>query len=246
MHKTGEDDFLSKAELENCKFAKAILMLLVVMYHSLAFWLPGGWFNQKPLQELYILGFLASWLNSFHIYAFFLISGYVFYAMRYEKSKYISFIEFVKTKAQRLLVPYLFVAIAWVIPIYCYFFHPSLGNLFEKFVLMESPSQLWFLIALFVIFVLFYPLSNYLNGHIIVGICMMFAISLIGLKADRFIPNVFQICSACRYILFFYIGFVLRKFGIRRLKSIPTCLFAILDVGLYILYVLMNNIRGGG
>lgn len=224
------------SELENCKFVKTILMFCVVIYHSLAFWLPGGWFNQRPVQESYVLGFIANWLNSFHIYTFFLVSGYVFYAMKYERSKYVKFTELVSIKAQRLLIPYSFVAITWAIPIYCHFFHPSLRTLFKKFVLMESPSQLWFLVALFVIFLLFYPLSDYVNKHIVAGICTMIAIYLIGLKANQFFHNIFQICNACKYIPFFYLGFILRKFGIGQLKRIPVTVFIIIDVGLYVLY----------
>ena len=234
----------SRVELANCSFCKSVLMILVVMYHSMAFWLPGGWFNQRPVQESYALGLIASWLNSFHIYTFFLISGYVFYSMKYEKLKYIRFTEFVSTKAQRLLIPYSFVAIAWVIPIYCIFFRPSIGDLFEKFVLMESPSQLWFLIALFVIFVLFYPLSDFVNKHIIAGVCLMIFIYWIGLKASYFVPNVFQICSACRYILFFYLGFILRKLGISQLRRIPDTLFIMVDVGLFVLYTWINGMAG--
>ena len=34
--------------LQQCDFAKTILMLLIVICHSLALWAKGGWFNQAP------------------------------------------------------------------------------------------------------------------------------------------------------------------------------------------------------
>lgn len=51
------------------------MMLLVVVYHCAALWMPAGWFNQAPKTDSCVLGLLAEWLNYIHIYFYF---GYCF------------------------------------------------------------------------------------------------------------------------------------------------------------------------
>lgn len=34
--------------LKEFNHLKATMMLLIIMYHSIALWLPEGWFNQAP------------------------------------------------------------------------------------------------------------------------------------------------------------------------------------------------------
>lgn len=110
-----------KRELDNCTFVKTVLMLIVVAYHSILAW-SGSWFTAISVERSEILAGIASWLNSFHIYGFTLVSGYLFYYLRYEKGKYGQFIPFLKQKAKRLLVPYVFVVAVWVIPFSALFF----------------------------------------------------------------------------------------------------------------------------
>lgn len=63
--------------LKNCNFSKTVLMILVVFYHSIVFW-TGTWFSSDPVFESNFLGLLAEYIGSFHIYAFALVSGYIF------------------------------------------------------------------------------------------------------------------------------------------------------------------------
>lgn len=101
--------FDRQRELANCTFVKTVLMLLVVAYHSVVFW-SGNWFMANPAEQSKILAGIASWLNSFHIYGFALVSGYLFYYLRYEEGKYGQYVPFLLQKAKRLLVPYVFAA----------------------------------------------------------------------------------------------------------------------------------------
>lgn len=87
---------------------------------------------------------LSEWLNSFHIYGFTFVSGYIFFALRYEFGKYQKFSEFIISKAKRLLIPYVFTAIIWVIPISTYFFNYGITDIIAKYVFAVSPGQLWF------------------------------------------------------------------------------------------------------
>jgi fucose 4-O-acetylase-like acetyltransferase len=74
-----------EAELENCSFIKTVLMLCIVLYHSLLFW-SGTWFKViSPERIVPAFSYLTTWLNSFHIYGFVLVSGYLFYYVKYER-----------------------------------------------------------------------------------------------------------------------------------------------------------------
>lgn len=63
--------------LNEASFVKTILMLLVILGHAMAFW-SGDWFTSDPILQSKGLNGLYTWLNSFHIYAFTLVSGYIF------------------------------------------------------------------------------------------------------------------------------------------------------------------------
>lgn len=64
--------------LKNCAFVKSALMLMVILGHSVAFW-SKSWFTiQTPAFDSMTLSTIFTWLNSFHIYAFALVSGYIF------------------------------------------------------------------------------------------------------------------------------------------------------------------------
>ena len=115
-------------ELKNCIFFKTILMMLVVLGHSVHMW-TGDWFTKNPVFQSPVLGVISEVLSSFHIYAFTLISGYIFYYVKYEAGRYNNRRRFVINKAQRLLIPYLFAASVWVGPIQQCFFHYDIKHI---------------------------------------------------------------------------------------------------------------------
>lgn len=151
-------------ELEQCDFVKLLLMGFVVLYHSMAFW-KGNWFVKEPEEQSHVLKYFSMWLNTFHIYGFTLVSGYIFQTMKFEKHKYQDFGVFLTNKAKRLLVPLCFIEIIWALPFYALIFKPTISTLVKKFLLMESPSQLWFLGMLFVLFLIYWPISNAINKN---------------------------------------------------------------------------------
>ena len=63
--------------LKNTRFLKTILMLLVILGHACAFW-SGSWFTKNPVYASVGLKMIYSWIGSYHIYAFTLVSGYIF------------------------------------------------------------------------------------------------------------------------------------------------------------------------
>ncbi len=227
-------------ELKNCTTIKAILMLIIVLYHSAVIFAAGGWGPYPRVDEAPLVGYLAEWMNSWHIYAFTLISGYIFYYIKYEKGGYQKYVAFLGNKALRLLVPYVFIATIWVVPIYAYFWGTS--KIISKFVLGSSPSQLWFLLMLFWVFAIFWLISNIANKKPLIG----FAIVCIAYGLGLFAPSYFCFNIGLQYLLFFYIGFVMRKYelGNKVFYKIPSIVYLAVDIGLFTLCKLLE-MRGG-
>jgi fucose 4-O-acetylase-like acetyltransferase len=235
----------SRAEqLENCNFIKVILMGFIVLYHSLAMWLPEGWFGM-PAQASVSLGLIAQWLNSFHIYAFVLISGYIFAYLKFERNKYQNFTSLIKNKAKRLLIPYFFVAVVWLIP-WDYAFQTESNQIaVSDYLLALSPSQLWFLWMMFGVFVLAYFLTGMMWKKPLWGLMISFvlyAVSIIGL---RFIPNYFQIWYTCRFMMLFYTGMMIRKDRKGLIYKIPWYVWVAIDLLLFVLTEYCNAFENG-
>lgn len=232
-----------ESRLNNCNFVKTILMFIIVIYHSILFW-GGNWFVEKPVFNSEILKILSLYLNSFHIYCFTLVSGYIYYYLKIEKHKYDKLNEFVKTKVKRLIVPYIFVAAVYVIPISVYFFNYGIGDIFKKYVLAIAPNQLWFLIMLFDVFIIMHFIAKICDNKPILGgiICLFFfCVSVIG---SMFLPNVFMIWTSCKYVSFFYIGFLLRKYPEMFLWKVPGIIYFIIHLFLFFIVNHIEDISG--
>ena len=194
--------------LKNCYFLKTVLMILVVFYHSVVFW-TGTWFTSDPVFESNFLGLLAECIGAFHIYAFTLVSGYIFaYKISGGDSRY--YLPFLRNKAKRLLVPYVFVMLIWVAPVSEYFFRWDLAELIKKYILCINPSQLWFLWMLFGVFAIVWPLQRVMIEKPLAGWTIAIVFYGLGIIGGKVVPNVFCIWTACQYILFFFIGMRIR------------------------------------
>lgn len=203
-------------ELERIDLYKVILMVIIVFYHCACMW-SKGW---APVEMIgsdgftFVINYITSWLNTFHIYGFVFASGYLFYYLRYELGKYRNRKSDIKNRAKRLLVPYVAVSIIWVIPFNLLNFDYSMGDIAKKFLLTVSPSQLWFLIMLFDVYLIFYLLSDKLfRKNTVLGLVVLYVINIIGalLLALSGIFNIFQIGVALKYLIFFYIGGLYRR-----------------------------------
>lgn len=186
-------------------------MLFVIIGHSVDFW-KGNWFLAiTPAQNSTILCFISDFLNSFHIYAFTFASGYLFYYLKIEQLRYAEFFLFLKSKAKRLIIPYIFVCAVYVIPVAEYFFHYSISEIITRYVLGTSPNQLWFLLMLFWVYIIAWPLSDLFNKKPTVGMVIVGSLYLVGVLGSRLTPNYFFIWSSCEFVLFFWLGFMFKK-----------------------------------
>ena len=232
-------------DLTKCDFIKVFMMLAVILNHCIATWSQGGWFG-APAKSYFVLEYLCEWVGSFHTYVFTFISGYLFYFLKYERSRYNSFVGDTLGRAKRLLLPYAVTAVIWAIPFYCIFISTDLKTILSKFVLATGPSQLWFLIMLFVLFAMFYVFSDFLKKHnLIVGLAVSVAIYLIGKVGGMYIPNIFQIWTVLEYFFFYYMGFALRKspYILSLLNRIPWFVYLIAHASVFTLYFCFTSKR---
>lgn len=213
--------------LDNCTFAKTMLMIFVIIGHSISFW-NGEWFTALTPEKTSVLyKYLSIFIGGFHIYGFALISGYIFYYLKIERNKYQNYLKFIQLKIKRLIIPFLFVMFCWVLPINQIFFKYNISDIVFKFLLGTNPSQLWFLLMLFWVFVIFWPMTNFINQYYFGGIIIVCFLYLLGTVGSNICPNYYMIWTSCRYILFFCCGFFIRKFKMEFLsKNNPLIFFS--------------------
>lgn len=192
------------SRLENIALIKTVMMIVIVLYHSFLFF-GGSWFTAvEPAQSVDYLYHIAKWMNTFHIQTFAMASGFLFYYLGVRKRN--SHVHNILKRAKRLLVPYFFTCIFWVIPIACYFFHFSIGEVFYEFVLMAGPSQLWFLVMLFMVFCFFEFFGRKLKFRVRDLVTVFIITVVLGRILSYFNVEMFQIAKSVQYVLYFYLG----------------------------------------
>ena len=144
---------------------------------------------------------------------------------------------FLKNKAKRLLVPYVFVMLIWVAPISEYYFRWDSLYLFKKYIFCISPSQLWFLWMLFGVFAIVWPIRNVMIEKPFAGWMISLVLYGVGIVGGHIIPNVFCIWTACQYVVFFYIGMRIRTKIEKQEKlftdAVPWFCWLVIDIVLF-------------
>lgn len=193
--------------LDNIALIKTLMMIAVVLGHSLVFF-GGTWFTviEPSHIEEWMKG-IASWMNTFHIQAFTMASGFLFYYLKKEKNRYNNPKKDIKKRAARLLVPYIFACALWAIPVDCFFgYKSSFGELVYRYLFMADPSQMWFLIMLFLVFCFF----EFFSDRIKISLKNLIIVFLITTVVSRITfllhIDVFQIPKTLQFILYFYFG----------------------------------------
>ena len=219
-------------------------MFLVVFYHSILFYSGIDWFVGKPLYGVDSLKWLSGWLNSFHIYAFTLVSGYLYFCLRYEKGKYQQLKGFLVNKIKRLIVPYFFVCIIWVVPITCLFFNYTAGDIFKNYLLATAPSQLWFLWMLFDVFLIVYSMSGVIYKSNVISLIISLVSIIIGAIGGKLFPNVFCIWTGFSYVAYFIFGCKIRQYGSYKLDRLGVFPWFLAHIGLYVVVIYLKSFNG--
>lgn len=190
---------------------KIFAMCLVVAGHVTVMFSGDGAFVPSSLSPA--LTRVTAFIYSFHMPLFMILSGCVFgYCL--ENGTYKNGTEFFKEKVRRLIIPYFFTGFVFVAPIMVFC---GLTDDFQQYcvrgiLLSENSRHLWYLLALFWIFLLAAAVKRLMFSHpglllvISVGI---FCFSLM-VKAHAQ-KNYMQLTQAGYYQVFFFIGAYLNR-----------------------------------
>lgn len=186
---------------------KVITVLLVLAGHCLVMYSPDGAIAVAKEFAPFRLATLV--VYRFHVPCFFMVSGAIF-ALCLRKNVYADFRTFWKKKALRLLVPYLIFGVLVVPPVLylCGLMpHFSVGRLLLQLITAMNMRHLWYLYALFFIFLLMWAVRKYLVSEDAKRVLLIsFGVSLIFRSFSPVWLSYFQIANVFYYQFFFVCG----------------------------------------
>ncbi|MBQ0142094.1 MAG: acyltransferase family protein [Prevotellaceae bacterium] len=202
---------------------KGILIYLVVLGHSISFLEGENCWRNTLFNSIYI----------FHMPLFIFVSGYFYYPSAFCKT------DFIKKKAIRLLVPWFYWSSLTLVITFC-LFDISISNGYDLLdLIFRTYTSYWYLICLFVLSILFYPVVNigkvqsycWLSGLLVV----LFVFSLIYWD---FVPYpIFKNCQVIRQVIPFALGLAYFKYGEKFNNYLKWCIVAFMIVFMALLWV---------
>lgn len=190
---------------------RAIAILMVVLGHSVILYSP-SWTLYESDIICTPLAVAHRIIDIIQMPLYFSISGYLFY---YSQGRNTDFVCFTKNKVKRLLVPFLVFSLCWMVPIkllinYSGYQNQSIMAIIVKKILWGNDNgHLWFLVALFLIFVVMYFVCRYLYTHkndklnvVVMVVLLILSFFSHGLRAVPCLRN------AALYMFWFFVGFL--------------------------------------
>ena len=223
---------LNKKRLPYIDIARAFAMFSIVLLHALA--------TSTHNYEIY------RFLFCFNVPLFFVLSGLTFRVKENE-----TFLQFLKNKLLRIMLPYLVWGLLFLIPYFIFLgdasaesVGQSIGNVFYGNGVagaLKQNTPLWFLPALFTTEILYYfivklikkPQFQLLTLAVIIGAGFGFSILLKNIYLPWGINTALQIGA------FFYVGYLIKN-HIDKLKN-PFIMLALLAVGIVALIFNAND-----
>lgn len=193
-----------KERYKELDLMKGIGILLVYLGHS---------FNLNNLEWNKVFFYLYRSTYSFHMPLFFFISG-----LLSNTNKEINLEKFYKGKIKRLLVPYLFINLIDFFPrtLFPQLVNSKFGGIKE--ILFYGTKISWFVYTLFIIFTIFPFLDKYIFKKDKYYLFGLFLIILNYLKIFENI-EIFSLKAVVSYLLYFYIGYIIKSFYNERIKN---------------------------
>ncbi len=208
--------------LGNIVLLRAFVILVLVFGHSMnIYYRPWGIFTPAVDSEFFHT--LRNYTDTYLMQLFIFISGYLFFYNIQAKGKYPGFLDLFKDKALRLLVPYIVIALFYLVPIrYAvgyegYVNDTFLNVLVLKIFLMLDAGSLWFLGMLFGVFIITWFIEKKTNISVFLKIGIYVVLYFGGLL----IPPYLQISSALHYLIFFYLGGLGYRYRDRLEPNVP-------------------------
>lgn len=212
---------------------KVIATILVIIGHITILYKSGGSF---PQLENNLLSKITDIIYLFHMPLFITISGAV-YAISVKAGKYNNQQNFIYNKFKRLLIPYYFAAIAFLVPtILCLNLNHHITNLEYclNILIGIDCKHLWYLWALFDIFIINLLCNNTNKKENITYLIISILISLLSAYYHLEI-KIFSLGMAIYYLPYFFLGKLLILINTTNFKyGLITCASNILLSGIII------------
>lgn len=231
---------------------RSFAILVVVLGHSIILY-SSAWNLYQTSISVPFLDRLKWIIDVLQMPLFFSLSGYLFV---FTHQKKYGFLQLVKNKVLRLLVPYLGIAVLWLLPIRFSVGFPSYQDIsvttfLEKLLTSEDVGHLWFLPALFLMFVLSELILSIAEK--IPGIKKVSAIFLcvaalgLYLEGYRIGFGYPPLLGAFNYLIWFSLGYLLNTYSriLKRTYDIPLIKWGLLllNVALYAYCCVVGSVR---
>ena len=221
---------------------RALAIFLVVLGHSIILY-STGWGLYETTRQAPFLAWLKSVIDIPQMPLFFSLSGYLF-VFTHRKKQGIG--QLAKKKILRLIVPYLGIGLLYLLPIRLAVGYPgykgnSVADFALKFLTANDVGHLWFLPALFLVFLLSEIILS-VAEHIPVlkkapGIILLMAGGVLYLEGYRVGFGYGPLLSAFHYLMWFALGYCLNVYQeyVRKVYRIRMVKWGLLLVNLLLL-----------
>lgn len=210
---------MDKLIMKDYSLLKVFGILLVILFHSTRQYTE-GWIYTSGVQSNFFR-YLNVYIYSFTMPIFVFASGAVYNYANITMKRYNNTNKFVINKLKRLLAPYFFSGIFYMVPIRIminfYKGRDFKDIIFKDILLSKDAGHLWFLLMLFILFIVFRIIEKWINKNVFLVNVAIFC--LLNFISDK-LPNIFQAANVSYYLIFFYIGYIFHK---NRSKAIDKC-----------------------
>lgn len=156
----------------------------------------------------FFLNHFHGWIYSFHMPAFFCLSGAVF-GMEVMRHKYQSLRKLLAAKYKRLIIPLFFVWFIWNVPIKVISGYYDVADTLVRNILLQiifpANVYLWFLEALFIITIFVYLLRKYISD-VKIQFWVVVLLNIIGVTLNQYYRLDVPLGNPLRYVLWFWLG----------------------------------------
>lgn len=177
-------------------YIRIIAMMMVVFFHCICVYC--SW--NKGIHHSTIWIIVGNWLNQIQIPLFVFVSGLLFSNIS-RKGRYDNALAFFYNKFTRLVVPYIVVG-----GLLCLFFHRYLIQY-----LLIGVSHLWFLLMLFMLFIIAYPLRKIWDKFdakaSIIFLIVSVLLALTSAKLQFHYLEYLSIDRAIVFVPYFFLGY---------------------------------------
>lgn len=187
---------------------RVLAILFVVFGHSIIIYDPVWTTYSTPYHSTFLVA-LKHFINLFQMELFFSLSGFLFF---YTAQKGFQFNTLLKKKFVRLIIPFLFIGLFYLIPMRFIADYPPYENLsFLRIVYsvlsFNDCGHLWFLPTLFGIFIVAAILTYKNKLRVEYMLCI---IAILYILSPYFESMILRATS--KYLLFFFLGYFINKY----------------------------------